>query len=419
MARRVVVTGVGLVTPVGHTADDTFENLCQGKSGIRRVPALADARFGDQPLEVFIGGEVGELDTEGMVEKKEAKRMDPFILQSHVAAVQAWRQAGLPERLDNAEGERGGTLVGVGLAGVNHIYAAWETLKEKGARRISPLFVPSIIGNLAPGHIGMRFNLRGPNWTPASAGASGSQAIGEAMVHILDGRCDLMVAGGAESVVTPIVIAGFDNMGALTHEQDDPATACRPFDQGRSGAVLGEGAGILILEELERAVARGAPILCEVVGFGLGQDEGVPNVPQGMGMRHAIERALEQAGMKPADIGYVNAHGIGQVEADRTEARALREVFGDASDRLAVSSIKGATGDLLGGSGAVEGVVTAMAVARGRIPPTVNLDKVDPECGPFHFVQGKAEDKAIDAAMSVNFGVGGANTALIFKRYPS
>lgn len=263
----------------------------------------------------------------------------------------------------------------------------------------------------------MRFNIRGPNWTPAAGGCSGSTAFGEALVHIRDGRADMVLSGGAESVVTPMVICGMAAMGSLCLEhQDDPEHAVRPFDQSHCGTAVGAGSGILILEELEHAKARGADILCELVGYGTSQDEGVPNHPRGTGLKQAAMRALKSAELEPKDIGYINAHGTAVPEADLAEAKALCEVFGDAASQTVLGSTKGATGDLLGAAGALEGVITALSVGRGEIPPSVNLQTPDPSVGSFRMLK-ESEKSDLQAAMSVNFGIGGVNTALIFKRY--
>jgi 3-oxoacyl-[acyl-carrier-protein] synthase II len=418
MSRKVVVTGVGMLTPIGHTPDATFEALCAGQSGGRRVAALESATFGDKPLDVVIGATIEDLDPSDYVDRKEAKRMDPFILYAQICAVQAWRQSGLPEKLDDAEGERGATLIGVGLAGVEHIFNAWDTMKDRGPRRISPLFIPSVIGNMAPGYIGMRFNLRGPNWTPGAGNASGAVAVGEGLFHIRDGRSDLVLTGGAESTVTPMIICAYNNMGGLsTRRQDDAAAASRPFDKDRDGAVIGEGAAVLILETEERAKARGITPLCEVAGYGVAKDPGVPNFPKGPAVAKAVKRALEDAGISADEVDWVCAHGSGHVESDRNEMRGLAEVFGDRASEVMVSSIKGSTGDLLGASGAVEAGIAAMAVARGKVPPTVNLHDLDPECGAFHFVKDGCADKPIRAAVSVNIAVGGLHTALVFTPY--
>jgi len=412
--RRVVVTGVGLVTPIGNNVEAAWSNVEKGQSGFAPVAALSEASWGDVKSPIVLGGTVKEFDPELAIDKKEARRMDPFIQFAMTAAHEAWNSAGLPERFDDEEGNRAATLVGVGLAGVGHILDVQSTIRERGPRRVSPLFIPSVIGNLAPGHIGMRYNLRNANWTPASAGASGAHAIGEGYRHIIEGRADLVVAGGTEAVLTPLVVLGFHAMGALTGEQD-PNKAVRPFDAKRSGTLLGEGAGVLILEEMSRAKARGAKILCELVGYGTAHDgNNIGFDPTGEGARDAIATAFADSGLDKEQVGYVNANGNATVAGDRVETQVYKDVFGAHAKKLAVSSTKSLTGELLAASGAVEAIFAALAVSRGMLPPTAHLETPGEGCD-LDYVPGKGRKANVEASLSYTYGSGGTNTALLFR----
>jgi 3-oxoacyl-[acyl-carrier-protein] synthase II len=412
--RRVVITGMGLVTPIGNTVDACWSNVEKGQSGFSPIPALVEASWGDEKSPVTLGGVVQGFDPDIAIGHKEARRMDPFIQYALTAAHEAWAAAGLPDKLSNEEGDRAATLVGVGLAGVGHILDVQSTIRERGPRRVSPFFIPSVIGNLAPGYIGMRYNLRNANWTPASAGASGAHGVGEGYRHIVEGRADLVVAGGAEAVLTPLVVLGFHAMGALTAEQD-ATRAVRPFDAKRDGTLLGEGAGVLVLEEMGRAQARGAKILCEIVGYGTAHDG--PNIgfdPSGDGARVAIQNAFDGSGLDKEQVGYINANGTGSVHGDRIETAVYKDIFGAHAKKLAVSSTKSMTGEMLAASGAVESVFAALAVTKGFLPPTAHLENPGEGCD-LDYVPGVGRKASVEASLSYTYGTGGTNTALLFR----
>jgi len=415
MTTKVVVTGLGLVTPVGNDVEECWASLVEGRSGIAKVEALAEWSVNDERLPTTVGGTVKGFDPEKWVDKKEARRMDPFILYAQAAAAQAWQNAGLPERLDDEVGNTAGCLVGVGLAGVGHILAMQETLVDRGPRRVSPLFIPAVIGNLAPGHIGMHYNLRGPNWTPAAGGASGSFAVGEAYQHIVDGRCDLMVAGGSESVLTPLVMLGFHRMEALSqHAERAPGSWPRPFSSDRDGAAIGEGSGILVLESKERADKRGQKALAELVGYACtSEPAGLAYDPSASAAARCMRDALAMAGIEPSAVGLVNAHGAGTVAGDAAEAEALREVFGAHLENVAVSATKSMTGDLLGGAGGAEAAFTVLSLMHQKAPATANLSGSSIVGGA---VSGAARDVSTDYALCYNHGQGGTHTAMVFKR---
>jgi 3-oxoacyl-[acyl-carrier-protein] synthase II len=413
-ARRVVITGMGLVTPIGNTVDACWSSVEKGESGFAPIPSLVEASWGEEKSPVTLGGVIKGFDPDKAIGQKEARRMDPFIQYALTAAHEAWFSAGLPDRLTDEEGDRAATLVGVGLAGVGHILDVQSTIRERGPRRVSPFFIPSVIGNLAPGYIGMRFNLRNANWTPASAGASGAHAIGEGYRHIVEGRADLVVTGGSEAVLTPLVVLGFHAMGALTKEQD-PARAVRPFDAARDGTLLGEGAGALVLEDMERAKARGAKILCEIVGYGTSHDgSNIGFDPSGDGARQAIKLAFEGSGLDKEQVGYINANGTGTVNGDRIETEVYKDIFGAHAKKLAVSSTKSMTGEMMAAAGAVESVFAALAVTRGFLPPTVHLENPGAGCD-LDYVPGTGRKASVEASLSYTYGTGGTNTALLFR----
>lgn len=421
MARRVVVTGAGLVTPIGNTLEDSWDAMLAGKSGVTHLPSVQeriDDGWGDD-CRVRIGAQVKDFDPTKYVHKKELKKMDEFILYTLGAAQQAWDQAGLPEKLDDEMGNKAGSIIGVGIGGIKTILDNYAILQEKGPRRLSPFSVPSVISNMAPGHISMRFNLRGPNWAPASACSSGAHGIGESFMHVRDGRCDMMVAGGAEASIHPFNVVGFANMHALCADFDDePHRASRPFEKNRSGFVMGDGAGVLVMEELEHAKKRGANILCEIVGYGTTSDAHhmTSPAPGGEGAQRAIRQAIEMAGCALEDVDYINAHGTSTVFNDKSETAAIKGVFGDHAKKLAVSSTKSMTGHLLGGAGGIEAVVMAMAIKDKKLPPTINYDEPDPECD-LDYVPNEARDADVDVAMSNSFGFGGTNAVLAFRRF--
>jgi 3-oxoacyl-[acyl-carrier-protein] synthase II len=420
MTRRVVVTGLGMTTPLGVTTEESWKGLIAGKSGIRTIQRWIDQEFAGHKLPVSIGGEVPNFDPEPWLDhKKDVKRMDRFILLAMCAGHQAWKQSGLPDRLDDLAGNRAGCIVGVGLGGLGNILAAYDNLKEKGPRRVSAFFIPMIIANLAPGNMGIRYNLRNANWAPASACSSGNHGIGEAFMHIRDGRADLMLCGGAESALEPLAVAGFASMHALcTSKNADPAGSSRPFDKTRDGFVMGEGAGMLVLEEYEHAKKRGAKILAEIGGYGSSDDANhiTAPAPEGEGAQRAIKDALAMAQLNPEQIGYVNAHGTSTPYNDKSETDAIKGVFKDYAKKLPVSSTKSMIGHLLGAAGGVEAVISILALQHGILPPTINYKEPDPECD-LDYIPNTAREVRVDAAISNSFGFGGTNAVLLFKQF--
>ncbi len=419
MSRRVVVTGVGMVTPLGVTTDESWAGLTNGRSGVVSIEAWKALDYNGVKLPVTIAGRVPNFEPEKWLQhKKDSKRMDRFMQIAVAAAHQAWTNAGMPERLDDEQGNRAGCIVGVGLGGLGGIINAYESLKEKGPNRVSAFFIPMIVANLAPGNISIRYNLRGANWAPASACTSGAHGVGEAFVHIKDGRADVMLCGGAESTLEPTAIAGFASMHALCeNHNDDPAGASRPFEKNRSGFVMGEGAGFLVLEEYERAKKRGANILAEVVGYGSTADAHHITAPSegGEGAQRAFKEALACAQLNPQDVGYINAHGTSTYFNDKSESEAINAVFGDHAKKLMVSSTKSMMGHLLGGAGGVEAVISVLAIARGVLPPTINYDEPDPACN-LDYIPNTAREVRVDVVQSNSFGFGGTNGVLMFKR---
>ena len=420
MTRRVVVTGVGMTTPLGVTTEQSWQGLTEGKSGVRTIQRFVDAEYAGTKLSVTIGGEVPDFDPEPWLEhKKDVKRMDRFILLSMCAAHQAWAMSGLPPQLSNEAGNRAGCIVGVGLGGLTNILAAYDNLREKGPRRVSAFFIPMIISNLAPGNLAIRYNLRNANWAPASACSSGNHGIGEAFMHIRDNRADLMVTGGAESALEPLAIAGFASMHALcTSKNADPQGASRPFDKTRDGFVMGEGAGILVLEELEHAKQRGANIIAEIVGYGSSDDANhiTAPAPEGEGAQRAIKDALGMAQLNPEQVGYVNAHGTSTSFNDKSETDAIKGVFGAHAKKLPVSSTKSMIGHLLGAAGGVEAVISVLAIKNGVLPPTINYNEPDPECD-LDYIPNTARELRVDAVLSNSFGFGGTNAVLLFRAF--
>jgi 3-oxoacyl-[acyl-carrier-protein] synthase II len=351
--------------------------------------------------------------------------MDRFIQLAMCAGHQAWQQSGLPAQLDNDVGDRAGSIVGVGLGGLGTILSAYDKFKEQGPRRVSAFFIPQIIANLVPGNMAIRYNLRNANWAPASACSSGNHGIGEAYMHIRDDRADIMLAGGAESALEPLAVAGFASMHALcTSKNADPAGASRPFDKTRDGFVMGEGAGMLVLEELEFAKKRGANIIAEVAGFGSSDDANhiTAPAPEGEGAQRAIRMALKMGKVNPEQVGYCNAHGTSTSFNDKSETDALKGVFGEHAKPssgkagLMTSSTKSMMGHLLGAAGGVEGVITALAIQKGVLPPTINYREPDPECD-LDYIPNTAREVKVDYAISNSFGFGGTNAVLLMKRF--
>jgi 3-oxoacyl-[acyl-carrier-protein] synthase II len=408
--RRVAVTGVGLVTPLGTGVEKNWTALMRGESGIGPI-----TRFDASGFPTRIAGEVRDFRPEDFIERKEIKKMDVFIQYAVAAAHMAVEAAGF--RVDGYEPNRVGVIVGVGLGGLETIEHGHRAYLDGGWKKLSPFFIPKLIANLAPGQIAIRYGVKGINYTPTSACSSGAHAVGEAMRLIRDGYQDAVICGGAEAPITELGLGGFVAMRALSTRNDEPARASRPFDRGRDGFVMGEGAGALVLEEMESARRRGAPILAEVIGYGTNGDAYhiTQPAPEGAGAADCMALCLADAGIEPTDVQYINAHGTSTEYNDANETRAIKAVFGEHAARLAVSSTKSMTGHLLGGAGGVEAVFTVLAVHRGWVPPTINYEEPDPECD-LDYVPNRARPLRIEVAMSNSYGFGGTNVSLAFRR---
>jgi 3-oxoacyl-[acyl-carrier-protein] synthase II len=409
--RRVVVTGLGLVSPVGIGVDPSWSAMVAGKSGIGTITLFDASTFPTR-----IAGEVKGFDPAQFMDKKEARRNDRFIQFALAAAEMAMQDSGLDMSKENPE--MVGCIVGAGIGGLGTIEETHGTFAEKGVRKIGPFFIPSLIINLAPGQISLRYGLKGPNFSPVSACATGNHSIGDAMLYIQRGLCDVVVAGGAEAPVTPLGIGGFCAARALSERNDAPEKASRPFDKGRDGFVAAEGSGILILEEYEHAKKRGARIYCELVGYGASADAYhiTSPSPGGEGGARAIRMALRDAGLRPEQVGYVNTHGTSTPAGDIAECQGIASVFGDhAKKGLVVSSTKSMTGHLLGAAGGLEAVAAIKALQTGIIPPTINVDEQDPEC-PLDVCANTARDAKPTAVISNSFGFGGTNAVLAFAK---
>lgn len=411
--RRVVVTGAGAVSPCGLDTDTAWRSVLEGRSGIARIEGFDASGFASQ-----IAGECRGFDPEKYIDKRRLREMARFIHLAVAASQQAIDAAGFEP--DDELKERTGTFIGVGMCGLELIEAQCKVLFDKGPRRMSPYFIPAVIQNLAPGQVSMRWGLKGPSYTTTSACSSGAHAIGEAFRWIQRGDIDAAIVGGAEAAVTPLGVGGFSAMRALSTRNDEPEKASRPFDKGRDGFVIAEGAGILVLEERERAVKRGAPIVCEVLGYGATADAHhlTQPAPEGEGAQRAMRQALADAKVDPTDVRYINAHGTSTAQGDIMELKAIRAVFGaHASDGLWVSSTKSMHGHLLGAAGGLESVLTALVVRDGRVPPTINLDDPDPECEGIDLVPHTAREGQIRVALNNSFGFGGTNVTLVFGRH--
>jgi 3-oxoacyl-[acyl-carrier-protein] synthase II len=410
--RRVVVTGIGLVSPLGTGTEVNWEALMAGRSGVVRI-----TRFDASPLPAQIAGQVPDFEPSRFVEHKDIKKMDTFIHYALGAAQMAVEDAGLPSPLSAPE--RVGVIVGVGIGGIASLETAYPHFAARDIRKVSPFFIPRLIPNMASGHIAMRFGARGPNYATTSACASGAHAIGEALELVRTGRQDLMICGGAEAPVCLLGIGGFSAMRALaTSFNDEPTRASRPFDARREGFVVAEGAGMLVVEDLEHAQRRGAKIYAEVIGYGASCDayHMTQPAPEGVGAAECMTVALTDAGVEPAEVGYINAHGTGTPYNDEAETLAVKRVFGD--QRPAMSSTKSMTGHLLGAAGAVEAAYTILTLARGVIPPTINLDEPDPACD-LDYVPHHARPAVVEVGLSNAFGFGGTNACLVFRRTPA
>jgi 3-oxoacyl-[acyl-carrier-protein] synthase II len=409
--RRVVVTGIGLVTPLGNDKDATWRALLEGRSGIASI-----TQFDTTDHPVTIAGEVKGFDPSPWLDRKTQRKMDRFIHFSVAASMMALEDAGLPRLVPNPE--KTGVLIGVGLGGLKTIEDAIEILRTKGPKRLSPFMLPRLISNLAPGHVSILTGAQGPNWSPVSACATGAHSVGEATRMIRDGLIDLAITGGSEATITPLGVAGFAAMKALSTRNDDPEAASRPFDLNRDGFVAAEGAGIMILESAESALARGARIYAEIAGYGQSSDAfhmTLPH-PEGRGATRSMEYALADAGMDPTDIDYVNAHGTSTSAGDIAESTAIEKVFGSHAKKLWVSSTKSMTGHMLGAAGSVEAAFCALAIHQGMVPPTINIENQDPDCR-LDYVSGVARSGSIKASLSNSFGFGGTNVSLILKSF--
>jgi 3-oxoacyl-[acyl-carrier-protein] synthase II len=410
--RRVVVTGLGCISPVGNTVESAWAQLLAGQSGIGLI-----TKFDTTAFACKIAGEVKNFDLESYISAKEARTMDTFIHYGIAAAHQAVVDAGLPtgDALDDELATRIGVIIGSGIGGLPLIEDTHGELTARGPRRISPFFVPASIINMISGHVSMRFGFKGPNLAVVTACTTGLHCIGEAARKIEYGDADVIVAGGAEGTVSPLGVGGFAAMRALSTRNDDPATASRPWDKDRDGFVLGEGAGVMVLEDYEHAKARGARIYAELAGYGMSADAGHMTAPSMDGPRRAMVMALRNAGLNADAVDYVNAHGTSTPLGDVNESNAIKAALGDHAHKVVVNSTKSMTGHLLGGAGGIESVFTALAVHHQKSPPTINIFNQDPECD-LDYCANTARDMKIDVAVKNNFGFGGTNGTLVFKR---
>jgi 3-oxoacyl-[acyl-carrier-protein] synthase II len=411
---RVVVTGLGLVTPVGNDVETTWAALLEGTSGAAPITQF-DAT---EQFAVRFACEVKGFDPEQYMDRKEVRRTDRFAQLALAVAAQALRHAELGEDLAPADPERVGVLIGSGIGGIATFEEQTRVMIERGPNRVSPFFVPMFIPDMAAGLVSMRYGAKGPNYATVSACSSSAHAVGNAFRLVQGGEADVMITGGTEATVTPLAIAGFSNMKALSTRNDSPGTASRPFDAERDGFVLGEGAGMMILESLRHALDRGAPILGEIVGYGQSADAHhmTAPAPEGAGAQLAMRAALRDAGLQPGEVGYVNAHGTSTPANDVNETLAIKAVFGEAARRLVVGSTKSMTGHLLGAAGAVEGIVCALVTQHGRIPPTINFSTPDPACD-LDYAHNEARAKDVQAALTNSFGFGGHNVCLALRRW--
>src|SRR5256886_7864412 len=408
--RRVVVTGLGLITPLGTGVEKTWSALCAGRSGVQRI-----TRFDPSAHDCQIAGEVRDFNPADYIEKKDLKKMDLFIQYAMGASQMALADSGLT--IDEANADRVGVYIGSGIGGLPAIEHYHKIMLEKGPSRVSPFFIPMVIINMASGHVSMKIGARGPNSCAVTACATGNHCIGDAFRIIQHGEADVMLAGGTEAAITPLGVAGFAAARALSRRNDDPAHASRPFDRDRDGFVLGEGAGVVVLEELETARRRGARVYGEVVGYAMHSDAHHITAPpdDGEGAIRCMEMAIKDAGVSKDEIGYINAHATSTF-ADKVETQAIKGVFGDRAYRIPISSTKSMTGHLLGAAGGVEAVFSLLAITRGMLPPTINYVTPDPECD-LDYIPNQARAAQINYALSNSFGFGGTNAALLFKKY--
>ncbi|GAW91071.1 beta-ketoacyl-ACP synthase II [Calderihabitans maritimus] len=411
MKNRVVITGLGVISPVATGKEKFWKALLSGQSGIGKV-----TRFPADDFPTRIAGEVRDFDPADFFDRKEARKMDRFTQFALAGASMAIEDAGLV--LDKEDRNRVGVIFGTGIGGIETLEVQTEVLMTKGSRRVSPFFVPMMISNMAAGRIAIDFNVRGPNFTVVNACTTGTNAVGEAFRVLQRGDADVIITGGSEAAVTRLAFAGFCAMKAMSTRNDCPESASRPFDRERDGFVLSEGAGVLILENLEHALARNARIYAEVVGYGCTADAYhiTAPAPKGEGAARAMEMALKDAGLKPEDISYINAHGTSTELNDKYETMAIKTVFGDHAYKIPVSSTKSMTGHLLGAAGAVEAITCALAIRDNVVPPTINYENPDPECD-LDYVPNRAREVSVEAALSNSFGFGGHNGSIILKKY--
>jgi 3-oxoacyl-[acyl-carrier-protein] synthase II len=409
--KRVVITGLGSITPLGNNIEDYWQSLIEGRNGVGKVTLFDVSQYACQ-----IGAEVKGFDPCDYIDKKEAKRIDRFCQFAIAASLQAIADAQLV--INDLNADRVGVLIGTGVGGIQVMESQKEILLTKGPRRVSPFTIPTMIANMAAGLTAIHTGAKGPNSCTVTACAAGSHAIGDAFRLIQRGYTDAMICGGAEAAITPLSYAGFCSAKALSTRNDDPATASRPFDAERDGFVMGEGAGILILEELEHALKRNAKIYGEIVGYGMTSDayHMTSPVPEGLGATRAMELALKDGGIAPETVNYINAHGTSTLANDSTETKAIKKALGKSAEDVAISSTKSMTGHLLGGSGGIEAIATIMAIANDCVPPTINLKNRDPECD-LDYVPNQSRELKITVALSNSFGFGGHNVTLAFKKY--
>jgi 3-oxoacyl-[acyl-carrier-protein] synthase II len=412
--RRVVVTGMGMLTALGNDVASTWAGLVAGRSGIAPITAFDPSRVGSR-----IAGEVKGFDPSGVIDRKDMRRMDRYIQLGLVAAREAMDRAGLPGRLEGDLAERTGVILGTGLGGVGTLVEGISMNALRGPDRISPFFIPMGIPNVGAGQVAIAFGMTGPNFTTASACATGGHAIGESWETIRRGDADLMLAGGSEAGIFEPLIGGFDSMRALSRRNDDPEGASRPFDQGRDGFVAGEGCAVVILEELEHARGRGVEILAEIIGYGATADASHITLPApgGTGAVKAAQRAIAKAGVDPSEIAHVNAHATSTPEGDKSELQAIRTIFGDHADELSITANKSMVGHTLGAAGAIEAITTIQTMRESCVPPTINLHDVDPAGEGLNLTPNVAQRHDVPLALSNSFGFGGQNSALIFRRW--
>ncbi len=412
MKRRVVVTGIGCVTPVGNDVGTTWSAILEGKSGAANI-----TKFDASAWPVRFACELKGFDPLNFMDRKEAKRADPYTQYAMAAAVQAMNDAGFGEGKGYTP-EDTGVIIGSGIGGLSSFEEEHDVYRERGQSKISPFFIPKFIADIAAGIVSMRFHAKGPNYATVSACATSAHAIGDAMRTIQYGDADVIIAGGSESAVTPMSIGGFANMKALSERNESPQTASRPFDATRDGFVMGEGAGIVILEELEHARTRGAKIYCEIAGYGATGDAHhlTAPAPEGEGAQRAMRKAMKDAGIEVSGVQYINAHGTSTPANDLNETKAIKAVFGSHAAGVNVSSTKGATGHMLGAAGSVEAILCALAIQHNKIPPTINYETPDPECD-LDYTPNKPFARRVDVALSNSFGFGGHNVCLAIRRF--